>query len=104
MLTPIKSRAVFIVQRLVSCSKASIIVFVHGKQERKCPAIGEIQILLVRLGDTYPMLGSTAPAAWWMMYHIFSNNMLRNAVREELESLARRERTESNKDTDDEEI
>ncbi|KAK7731777.1 hypothetical protein SLS53_008598 [Cytospora paraplurivora] len=55
------------------------------------------------IGHSFAMLGSTAPTAWWMMYHMFSDEMVLNDVREELETLARREKTESEKDTDDEE-
>ncbi|CAN8095353.1 unnamed protein product [Discula destructiva] len=42
------------------------------------------------IGHSFAMLGSTAPAAWWMMYHIFSDPMVLADVREELEALAGR--------------
>lgn len=42
------------------------------------------------IGHSFAMLGSTAPAAWWMMYHIFSDPLVLADVRGELEALAGR--------------
>lgn len=45
------------------------------------------------IGHSFAMLGSTAPAAWWMVYHIFSDPLVLADVRGELEALAVRETT-----------
>lgn len=45
------------------------------------------------IGHSFAMLGSTAPAAWWMMYHIFSDPAVLADVREELDSLTHLQNT-----------
>lgn len=42
------------------------------------------------IGHSFAMLGSTAPAAWWMMYHIFSDPLVLADVRAELIAVAAR--------------
>lgn len=74
---------------------ASGLVRKRFEHHSKLFGLGPDDVARGELGNSFAVLGNTAPCAWWVLFHIFSDAQVLQDVRRELSELVREDESGS---------